>query len=178
MNDATRGYVRRHAKVIGGGAVFFGAVLAAFLFPGYMRVVVGALLVLFAVLYVWAEYPLQRRGSDRAPMTIRHQFKRTRALFTRITVPVVMLWCVAVVFYGTQLSKLQTQAWAVGGGLALYLLAWLFVRDRFKCPRCGSDFKQERIAKVGRWSVDARGAEDVWDSCPHCGVNFDEPYSP
>jgi hypothetical protein len=178
MRDSNREYIRRHAKVIGVVTMVLGGVLSAFFFPGYMHVSVGALVVLFAVFYVWAEYPLQGRGSDQGVITIRQQFKRARTLFTRITVPMVALWCVGVIFYGTRLSKLQTQAWAVGGGVVLFFIAWLFIKDKVRCPRCGTDFKQDRIAKVGRWSMDARGTEDLWDRCPHCGVSFDEPYRP
>jgi rubredoxin len=52
----------------------------------------------------------------------------------------------------------------------------LFIRNRLCCPRCGTDFRQERFAKLGRWSMDPRGAEELWESCPQCGVSFDEPY--
>ena len=60
-------------------------------------------------------------------------------------------------------------------GLIVLEIVELFVKKRIRCPRCGTDFRKERLAKVGRWSLDLRMAADLWDACPHCGVSFNDP---
>jgi uncharacterized C2H2 Zn-finger protein len=83
-------------------------------------------------------------------------------------------WVAVVTLFVTDISKIEQQTLAVGGCLTLFLIAWLFVRNKLRCPRCGSDFRKERIAKLGRFSLDTRGAADLWDACPHCGVSFND----
>jgi ribosomal protein S27AE len=68
------------------------------------------------------------------------------------------------------------QALSIGGGVAVALIASLFIRNRLRCPRCGTDFREARLEKLGRWSFDSRGSAGLWDACPHCGVSFDELY--
>jgi hypothetical protein len=179
VNEAFRDYIRGHSKPIGVGVMVLGGILASVFLPRSLeRVAIVALIVVFAVFYVWAEFPLPQWKPAEHAMTIRRRLKRTRTIFQRIMVPVVVLWCASVTLYDTQQTELQRYALAVGGGSSLVWIAWLFAKDGLRCPRCGTDFKQERVAKVGRWSMDTRGAEDLWDCCPHCGVSFDEPSTP
>jgi uncharacterized C2H2 Zn-finger protein len=169
-----------HAGLIGGVFMFVALVIAALVFTAlalpksYIGAATAAVFTAFALFFAWARTPLLRSKSatQTGAPTIREHIKRTRAYFQRILVPAVVLWCVGLTFYKAGLTKLQQQGLAGAGGLVLLWIVWLFVRNRFRCPRCGTDFRQERIAKLGRWSTDPRGAEDLWDSCPHCGVSF------
>ena len=179
MNDTTRDYIRRHSKLVGGAGLFLGMVLAALFLPRSLEdVAILVLIVAFAVFYVCAEYPLPRPAEVGSSLTIRQQLKRTRTLFLRVLLPVVFLWIAYITLFYNRLPPLQRQALAVGVAVALMFIGSLLMRGSLHCPRCGTNFRQERIAKVGRWSMDARGTEDLWDSCPHCGVSFDETYRP
>jgi hypothetical protein len=129
--------------------------------------------------YAWARTPLNPFESPVAGLpglTIREHFKRTTALFVRITVPIAGAWVAAFTLLGTDMTKAHRQALSIGGGVAVVLIASLFIRNRLRCPRCGTDFREARLEKLGRWSFDRRGSADLWDACPGCGVGFDEPY--
>ena len=185
--ETTLDWVRRHAVTIGLAFFLLGTGFTAVLFTFFaphsahraMSAAVAVLCVAFAALYAWADTPLKR---SEAPvvgvpgLTIREHFKRTNALFVRITLPIAVAWVAAITLFGTGLTKALQQASSVGGGLVVFLIAFLFIRNRLRCPRCGSDFRKERFAKLGRWSFDSRGSADLWDACPHCGVSFDELY--
>lgn len=178
MRDSNREYIRRHGKLVGSGGMVLGMVLSAIFLPrSFQNVAVVGLVVAFALFYVWAEHPLSRSAEPGNSLTIRQQLKRTRALSLRILIPVVVLWVGYVTLYCDQLPALRRQALAIGVAVALMYIWLLFMKGSLNCPRCGTNFRQERIAKFGRWSMDARGTEDIWDSCPHCSVSFDEPYS-
>jgi hypothetical protein len=185
VKDSTREFFQRNAKPVGVAYIVVIAVITAVagallkLPNWYMGASVGFAVITFGVFFAWAQSPLSpvRRSSlGRPAPTIREHMKRTRAYFMRITVPIAIAWCVATTFYKGGLTPLQSQGVTIAGGLVIFGIAALFLRGRLNCPRCGSNFSKERIAKVGRWSFDTRGAEDLWDSCPHCGLSFDEPY--
>jgi ribosomal protein S27AE len=166
---------------IGIGVLVVGEVLSAAFLPHFLQnLALGALVVVFSVFFVVDRSPMPplNPGENGRGVTIRQQFARTRTLFIRVTVPAVAAWCVFVTFYLTQLSRLEGYAAAAGGAIVLMVPAMLFIRKRFRCPRCGTNFKQARTAEVGRISFDTRGAEQMWDKCPNCGVSFDEPYRP
>jgi hypothetical protein len=179
MRNATREYLRRYPRLTGVVFMIVGTVLAAIFLPqSAAGPAMAALIVLFSVYFAWATTVVPKQPNVTAPsLTIRDHFKRTRGLFVRIGVPVVCAWCVGVELYPSTLTKGQRQAWAIAGGVVLMFAATLFIKDRFKCPRCGTNFKHERWAKLGRWSMDMRNPEEMWDSCPHCGVSFNERYS-
>jgi len=179
MTETTREYIQRYARPIGAGFTLAGFIAATLILPrSYARAVTAVLFVAFAVFFVWARTPLPPKSSaPPAPgPTIREHLKRTRALLQRIMIPIVVAWGVGVTFYATGLSKGQQQAMAVGGGFLLLLIGWSFVRNQLRCPRCGTDFSKERSAQVGRLSFDTRGPEDLWDSCPRCGLSFNDPW--
>jgi uncharacterized C2H2 Zn-finger protein len=136
------------------------------------------LFVAFAAFFTWARTSLPRiapKGPVRV-VTIAEHFKRTRTLSVRIIVPIVALWVVLTDSYPLQLPKGERNALAIGGGAVLGVVGSVFMVRRLRCPRCGTNFKQDRLAKLGRWSFDTRGTEEIWDACPHCGVSFDEPW--
>jgi hypothetical protein len=188
MNEDTREWIRNHAGPIGvvfmvlGGVVL--ALIATFLFPTagktVMKVGAAVLVLAFAAFYAWAEFPLTPRKYSTvgtSTLTIGQQLKRTRALFQRIVMFVLVAWCVGVTLLAPNLTSAQRNGSAIVGGFALAFAGWLLVRNRLRCPLCGSDFKKERVAKLGRWSMDTRGTTELWDACPHCGVSFNEPTS-
>jgi hypothetical protein len=179
MKDTTRDFLQRYARPIGVVFVLVGVTVAGLLLPfSYARAVLGLLVVAFAVFFVWVRTPLPRVSSaTQAPRpTIREHLKRTRAYLQRITIPVAAAWCVGVAIYATGMSKPEQQALGVGGGAIVLLMGWLFVRNQLRCPRCGTDFVKERAAEVGRLTFDPRAPEDLWDSCPRCGVSFNDPW--
>jgi peptidoglycan/LPS O-acetylase OafA/YrhL len=161
------------------------AVVAAFVgvFSGHtskqdVQVGTAVLCVAFAVFFIWARTLLPSIDPSRLSRvpTIAEHFKRTRVLSLRVVVPVVVLWIVLIDFIPLQLSKGEQSALAIGGGAVLGLLGSILMAAKLRCPRCGTNFKKERIAELGRRSFDTRGTEDIWNSCPHCGVSFDEPW--
>lgn len=181
--DNPREFIRRHAEMVSVALFVSVAVLAALvaaLIPGVTKqdVQVGSavLFVAFAACFTWARTSLAR-VQPKGPVhvaTIAEHFKRTRTLSVRVIVPVVALWVVAANCYPLHLSKGERNALAIGGGAVLGVIGALLMVKGLRCPRCGSNFKQERFAKLGRWSFDTRGTEEIWDACPHCGVSFDE----
>ena len=144
-----------------------------------MGVAVAVLCVAFMAFYAWAITPLKRpeaRIAGVPGLTIREHLNRTSALFVRLMIPIAGAWVAAIMLFGTDMTKAHQQAMSVGGGVVGILIGSLFIRNRLRCPRCGSDFRKERFAKLGRWSFDSRAIADLWDACPHCGVSFDELY--
>jgi MFS family permease len=185
--ETTLDWVRRHATTIGLAffvlGTIFTAVLSAIFAPhsGHraMSVAVVVLFVVFTAFYAWAITPLKRseaRMAGSPGVTIREHFKRTNALFVRIVVPIAGAWVGAIMLFGTGMTKAHQQALSVGGGVVGVLIGSLMIRNRLRCPRCGSNFRKERLAKLGRWPFDSRDTADLWDVCPHCGVSFDELY--
>jgi hypothetical protein len=185
--ETTLDWIRRHAITIGLSFLFLGTILtagfSAFFAPqsGHrpMRATVAVLCVAFMAFYAWATTALKRSESPVAGvpgLTIREHLKRTTALFVRITVPLVGAWAAALSFFGTDMAKAHRQALGIGGGVATVLIASRLFRNRRRCPRCGSDFRKARFAKLGRWSFDSRGSADLWDACPDCAVSLDELY--
>ena len=179
MKETTREFIERYRGLIGALYITVGVTIAALILPrAYWRAALGVLVLAFAVFLVWVLTPLPHRSSaTQSPRpTIRQHLKRTRAYLQRIMIPVAAAWWLGVVLYETGMSKLQQQAVGVGGAFILLLLGGLYVRNQLRCPGCGTDFSRERSAQLGRLSFDTRGPEDLWDSCPRCGLSFDAPW--
>jgi len=187
MKEDTREWIRNRAGLIGVALMVLWGVLAAvvatFLPPTASRTIVkasAAVSVLgFAAFYAWAQFPMAPRKQStigNSTPTIGEQLKRTTALFQRTVMLVAVAWCVGVTLLAPNLPAAKRNGFAIIGGMVLFLAGWLLVRSRLRCPRCGTDFKKERIAKLGRWSMDTRQSTELWDACPHCGVSFNEPY--
>jgi hypothetical protein len=175
MKEETRERIRSHAELIGVAfmviAGLVAAFIASFLFPNVAKTVVTAgvavSVLAFAGFYEWARFSMAPGKSAIA---------RTHALFQRIILLVVVAWCVGVTLLVPNVTAAKRNGIAIVGGSMLFLVGWLRVRNWLLCPRCGTDFKKDRIAKLGRWSLDTRGTTELWDACPHCGVSFNEPY--
>lgn len=182
VKDSTREFVHRHAEVLGFvifivAMLIWAVVFVLFKVPkSYGDIGSAVLIVAFVAFFIWGRTPLLKRTTPGTVLTIREHLRRTNAYSQRIIIPVAAAWIAGVVFYKSGLTKLQEQALSIAGAVVLVLVLYWMVRRRLCCPRCGSDFSKERIAKVGRWSFDTTGTEDLWDACPHCGVSFDEPY--
>lgn len=179
MTEANRAYIRRPGTWICVGILAVGAVLSAvFLSASLQNIEFNALIGALAVFLIWKRFPVPPLSvaEQGSPVTIRLQLKRTRAIFQRSLVLVDVLWCVMVTICFAQRTTLWQYGLAIGGSLVLTMTASLFVKGQLRCPRCRTDFKQARIAEVGRWSTDTRGAEERWQRCPQCGVDFDDPY--
>jgi uncharacterized C2H2 Zn-finger protein len=182
VKESTREFVHRHAKLLGGVFAFVAIVIVAivtvvFALPrSYGNAATALVLLAFVAFFVWGYTPLLKPKAPGVAPTIREHMQRTRANFTRFVVITASAWCIALTFFKGSLTKSQAQWTGIVGGLAIFGLAALFIRNRLRCPRCGADFGRDRNAKVGRWSFDTRGAEELWDSCPHCGLSFDESW--
>lgn len=185
MKETTRAWIRKYAEIIGIGLMLLGGILTAFvaalLFPSAGKTVmascVGVLVLVFAVFYAWARFPMPPNlFSKVSTLTISGQLRRTQAFFQRVMLVVLVAWCVAVTLLVPKLTATQRNGAAIVGSLVLSFVGSLFVRNRLRCPRCGTNFKKERIAKLGRWSMDFRGSTELWEACPHCGVSFNESY--
>jgi hypothetical protein len=110
-------------------------------------------------------------------MTIRETFKRRRKYFNWIGLAVVI--AVVVVWGQTHPTetRLHSHLHAMAFGLVFAVVLLPIAYWLFRCPRCGTTFSKYRREKLGRWSMDTRGADELWDSCPKCGVSFDAPWS-
>jgi ribosomal protein S27AE len=172
-------WIRHHVRRVAIGLAVVGMTVGAVFFPHSGRGTLTVTVLTLALMVAWAQTPLPRPKSLTAgipPLTIRDHLKRTNAVFVRIMVPLLCGWIVVVTLFLTDIPKPQRQAWAIGGGVVLAFIGSMFIRARLRCPRCGSDFRKERITQLGRWSFDTRTTTDLWDACPRCGVSFDEPY--
>ena len=186
MKEETRDRIRSHAELIGVAfmlvAELVAAFIASFLFPNVAKTVVAAGVAVstlaFAGFYGWTRFPIAPgKSSIGIPIpTIGEQLKRTHALFQRIMLLVEVAWCVGVTLLVPNLTAAKRNGIAIVGGSMLFLVGWLLVRNWLLCPRCGTDFKKDRVAELGRWSLDTRGTTELWDACPNCGVSFNEPY--
>jgi hypothetical protein len=111
--------------------------------------------------------------------TIGEYLRRTRAYSWRFFILVAMVWIATVLLMGSGIPLMQRLRPGIGGvavlSAVMFLIVWLVIRSRLRCPRCGADFRQERFAKLGRWSFDTRGTGELWDACPRCGVSFNDP---
>jgi hypothetical protein len=108
-------------------------------------------------------------------MTIGEHFKRTRTLKRRLEL-VAFVCSVVLIFAEHRLTALERNVWGIVGAVAIVWATVMLFTRKLRCPRCGTDFKSPRSEKVGRWSRDRRGPEELWDACPACGVSFNEPY--
>lgn len=179
MSENGAEWIRRHAKAVSVGLVVVVMTVGAVFFPHSIPETVAVVVVLMGLMVSWARAPLPRPKTSVAgipELTIRDHLKRSTALYVRIMVPLLTAWVVVMTFFFTDIPKPQQEAWTIGGAMALSLIGSLFLRSRLRCPRCGTDFHKERIARLGRWSFDTRTTTDLWDACPRCGVSFDEPY--
>jgi hypothetical protein len=186
MRETTRKWIRRCKGPAGVALIFLGQVLAAVLIALYVspgsqdfafKAVAGVTAVLIAVVVAWVRTPLtplESAAAGIAARTIREHIKRANAYFVRIMVPIVTVWGAALVLFGA--GTMQRQALAIGGGVAVMLIGVLLFRNQLRCPRCGTDLRKERIAKLGRRSRDTRATADLWDACPRCGVSFNEAW--
>jgi hypothetical protein len=101
-------------------------------------------------------------------MTIRNYVK-LRAFLARVGGWVFVVAILVVVLgYARQLSFSRRSAFFyVVGAVALVVVGFLWVLERqlIRCPRC--DGSLYTLVSIGRAN-----------SCPHCGVSFDEAYRP
>jgi len=109
-----------------------------------------------------------------AALTIAEHLKRTKTYSELIEFPLMVLWPLAVWLFVT--SQDLGEYLVVFGLSVPPAIGWLFVKCHLRCPRCGTDFRKERTAKLGRWSGDTRGTETLWDACPRCGVSFSDSW--
>jgi hypothetical protein len=178
MHETPFEYIKRHPKVAGG--MFVALIVSIVVLPRWaMPWVTGTYLVVFGSHYAWTITTLPK--GTQTPLgkkfTIGDHLRRTRALYTRILLPIILAWIAVTTSYPPTLTKDQRMLLGVAGGTLIAILGFAFIKDKLKCPRCGSNFRKERIEVLGRFSTDARGAEDLWDACPSCGVSFKEPYT-
>lgn len=134
--------------------------------------------VLLAVVFVCFQNPLpqvSKTAGVPAP-TIRERFGRTWAYHLRIIVPLMFIWATPIMVFLRGMPRMQQYALAIAGMFAIQVVGYLLVRKRLCCPRCGSDFRKERHAQLGRWSMDRRMPWVLWDACPNCGVSFNGPW--
>jgi hypothetical protein len=178
MDESKLDYIRRRYHGIGIGSLVVGVMLVVLLVPRHTQVyAVGALVVLFGVFYTWAmtSVPRQTGAVSGLSETVGQHFQRMTAISSRITVPIFIGWIFGALNLPMPLTELQRYAVAFGGGWVIMFIGTRAYRS--KCPRCHTDLWKERAAKLGRWSFDKRGVEELWNACPHCGMRFDERWS-
>lgn len=186
--DPLQEWVRRHCQLVGAALLLpvwvTVSVLIFFLVPPAsrdlaMRAGMAVSTVLLSTFYAWVWSPLPPVGPKPAgvpALSIREHFGRTWAYYVRITIPVMVSWLMAVMLFLPLLPKVEEYALAGAGAVAIQMLGYRLARKQLRCPRCGSNFKKERHARLGRWSRDSRMPWELWDACPHCSVSFDDPW--
>jgi len=170
-------FVRLHPVLVGMVFLILGSILTyIFVPPRFQNATIAVILLALLLVLFWAKTsPLEiQRQSPGQPITIGNYLKKSRLLFIRVMGITCIVWCVAVTF-DDQLSRNQQKIAAICGAGILTWMEWLLFRDRLRCPQCGTNFRKERSEKLGRWTMDQRGAEEIWDSCPTCHVSFDSP---
>lgn len=111
------------------------------------------------------------------PLTIREHFERVTNRIKRVVVIGVVILVVFLTWYFPRATWSQGAIFAVLGGLLLGIGLSLLLKTVYKCPRCGGNLRQTRPQQQPGANVrDARSYWERWDSCPTCGVRFDEPY--
>jgi hypothetical protein len=179
VKDATREWIIRREKTIGITVLVTVAIVAAVLLPQkYMKFVIAGMCVAIGVFVLWT------RGPSAPPIanpqigpSIREHLRRAHAWSVRIFVLLLLIWIgTALIIWPSPAERGKFFLAGIAGALVLNCVAMLIGRPYVRCPQCRTDFRKERIAKLGRWSRDPRGAADLWDSCPTCGVSFDAPY--
>jgi uncharacterized C2H2 Zn-finger protein len=109
-------------------------------------------------------------------MTPRQLFQRRRKLFHRIAVPIAVALICAWVFTHPHRPRSQALLENLAFGVVFAIVLIPIANRLFSCPRCGTSFRRYRIEKLGRFSLDMRSAEDLWDACPQCGLSFDQQW--
>ena len=174
---ARRRYVPTAIAVLG-----IATVASMFLPDNLKRPAQWGAYVVFGVIFVWGYTARPSvpnpEGLPAGQITIAEHLRRGTTRYTQILVPLIVAWIAGVVFYGGSLPKPYYYGLVCGGSVGISLLGALFMRKGLHCPRCGCNFRKERIAKLGRFNMDARGTADLWDRCPQCGVSFSDPYTP
>jgi len=110
-------------------------------------------------------------------MTIREALKHRRKVFQRVFVTTAMVLLGAWVLTHPRETNGQFLIRSLPVVVVVIIALTPITNRLFSCPRCGSNFRKYRIQKLGRFSLDTTGAEDLWDACPQCGVSFEERYS-
>jgi hypothetical protein len=108
-------------------------------------------------------------------VTVRDLFRRRRTRRHRIVVPLGVVLTIAWVIAKPHQTRLQALEFGLVLAAVLIVILLPITKSLFSCPRCGTSFRKYRIGKLGRFSVDARPTEDLWDACPQCGLRFDAP---
>lgn len=99
-------------------------------------------------------------------MTIR-AYLRLRALLARVGGWVILVAIFTAAFRYAKLSWGPYGLYAVAGALAIGGFLWVLEQQLVRCPRCdGSLTRLHTQISLGHAN-----------SCPHCGVSFDEPFN-
>ncbi|MBS0378999.1 MAG: hypothetical protein JSS29_10980 [Proteobacteria bacterium] len=177
MKDSTRELLmrRRIPVAILGGVVIM--LIGAIAFPQrYMQYVAGVAVMAIGTFTLWAITAKSKPSATQGVPTIRANMARSRLIYTRVVTFALLAWVAFVTLFWFEHDRSRGLLVSAGGGAVIAALGWLFFRSRFLCPQCGTNFRAERVEKLGKGSMDKRGAEVLWDSCPKCGVSFDSPY--
>lgn len=181
MRSATLQWLWRHREATGHVLLFIVALAGAILLPKRLGEVAAFCGVLAAAGVIWARTPLKPLKSPPHE-SIREHCLRVRAWWLRIVVPVLAAWMAAVDLYVTGLTGSDKQMLALGGVVAGAVIAWVvFLKDRLRCPRCGTYLAQQRAARLRLLELFASYTglrrEEGRDACPVCRVSFEEPWS-
>jgi hypothetical protein len=179
MKDTTREWLIRREKPIAVTFVVLVGIVAAIALPKeYMKYVIACIIVAIGVFVSWTRtQPAPTIANPQISPSIREHMLRVHVWYVRTTVVLCIGWIAAAqVVWSSNAERGKFYLVGLAGALVITLLASLIARPYLRCPQCRTNFRKERIAKLGRFSRDPRSAAELWDSCPQCGISFDTPY--
>jgi hypothetical protein len=104
--------------------------------------------------------------------TIREHFQRVQK---RITTGVACVLLAAALVAVYVFLHVKSQAALLGGAViagGIIFAIILITRRPSACPKCHADLAKLQKQEAGR--TDARPFWQRWDSCPKCGVDFND----
>jgi len=180
MKNATREFlVRRDVPI--SVAFLVVAVFTSLALPkNYEKYVLGGVIFVVGTFIAWTRVPsAPPLKNPQIGPSIREHFERTRTRYLRgIFILFVLVSAATSVVWPERADRWKLFLVGFPAAMAIGLFGGLMQLRASRCPQCGTNFRSERKEKLGAaWRTDPRGVEELWDSCPHCHVSFDAPYS-
>lgn len=111
----------------------------------YIAASVVVCTVVIGVVVAWRRnaLPPSKPSAGGVPtLTIGEHLRRTNAYFVRVAVPLACAWIAAVTLFVPGIPRWEKDALAIGGTVVGFLIGFLLVKNKLRCPRCGVSFEE------------------------------------